>query len=227
VNEIVTSSQKDHEALHQALVERMVAELRPIRRLWPVSVRLLLWIALELGILLLLVRHGYRPDLAEQLRNPWHLLGFGGFAACGVIAAGFALRTAIPGREIRATEMAALLLLTGALCALLLFAEPINANVSLRTFIDTGLPCALGIAICGSLPWLALLWAVRRGAPLAAVASGVLTGAAALLFSCALMRVYCPIDERLHLLVWHFVPAVAGIVLSAFAGFVLMRSRIR
>jgi hypothetical protein len=77
VSDIVESRDRDHEARYRALVERMVAELHPVRRLWPVRVRLSLWIGLEVGVLLLLILRGDRPDLAEQVRNPWY-----GLAGC-------------------------------------------------------------------------------------------------------------------------------------------------
>ena len=50
-------------------------------------------------------------------------------------------------------------------------------------------------------------------------------GAAAFLFSFALMRVNCPIDEGLHLFMWHLLPPLIGVVLSAGAGFLLFRKR--
>lgn len=226
MSEIVKSPDSDHETMHNALVERMVADLRPVRRLWPVRTRLALWIALEAGVLLLLISSGHRSDLAEQLRNPWYLFGVGGFAVAGALSAAFALRGAIPGREPSAREIGALAVLAGA-SALLLLKEPLNTSVPLANFIDTGLRCASEIAIFAAVPCVALLWAVRRGAPLAAGIDGALVGAGAFLFSFALMRVRCPLDDGLHLLVWHLLPALAGIALAAFLGSMLFRRRIR
>jgi hypothetical protein len=224
MSEIVESSWSGHETLHHELVEHMVAELRPVRRLWPISVRLGLWIALEVSVLVLMLRHGGRTDLVRQLRNPWYIFGTGGFATTGAIGAAFALRAAVPGRAPRAKEVGLLMVLAVA-AALLLLHQPLNASVPLRNFVETGMPCALGIAIFASVPWLALVWAMRRGVPLGAGIDGALAGAAAFMFSFALMRVNCPIDDGLHLFVWHFLPAVAGIALSGCAGIVLLRRR--
>ncbi len=226
MRENVNASRVDHEAHHHALVEHMVVELRPVRRLWPVRVRLAIWIAIEVGILLLVIRNTHRTDLAQQFRNPWYLLGVGGFAVAGAIGAAFALRSAIPGREPRRMELGLLLVLTVA-SALLLLHEPINLVMPLGNFIRQGLPCAFGIVMFASLPLLVLFWAVRRGAPLAGGAGGALAGAGAFLFSFALMRVNCPIDEGLHLFMWHFLPALIGVALSAGAGFLLFRKRPR
>ena len=212
------------EKVHRELVERIAAELTPVRRVWPVSTRLWLWILLEAAVLLLWIWHGYRSDLPEQLRNPWYLLGVVGFTAAALIAATRALRAAIPGRE--SSRLGLILMLALAVSsALLLFHEPIDEQAAIATFIGRGIPCATGILILAAIPWLAMLWAIRRGAPLRAAAEGGLAGAAAMLFSFALIRLRCPLDERLHLLVWHLMPALIGTALSACLGAVILRRR--
>ena len=143
-------------------------------------------------------------------------------ALAGFIGASFALRAAVPGSEPRAMEIGFLLVLA-VVSAFLLLHEPFNASLSVRRFIDTGLPCALEIMMFAALPWFALLWAVKRAAPLSPGLDGALIGAAAFLCSFALMRVNCPIDEGLHLFMWHFLPAVGGIALSALLGTVFLK----
>jgi hypothetical protein len=214
----------EHQAHHRALVERMVAELRPVRRLWPIRLRLALWIAFEAGLLLFAIHHSKRTDLPQELANPWYLLSVGGSAAAGVLGALLALRSAIPGREPRPREAALLLILTGA-SMLILLHQPINADVPMGTFISRGLPCVFGISTLACLPLLALLWAMRRGAPLTRGFDGALAGAGAFLVAFALMRVRCPIDESLHLLVWHVIPALIGVAVSACSGLLLFRWR--
>jgi hypothetical protein len=216
--------QLEHATVHQAIVEKLVADLRPVRRLWPVRIRLGLWIALEFGVLLFFIGDGYRPDLARQLRNPWYIFGVGGFAAAGTLAGVLALRTAVPGREPRKMEFLLLSFLTAA-SALLLFHQPANEHLQLANFIYTGVPCAIRIGVFAVIPWVALFWAARRAAPLAAAAEGALTGAAALLLSFALNRVKCPLDDSAHLLIWHLLPALLGVAASAWVGVVLLRRR--
>ncbi len=213
-----------YEALHRELVERIVTDLRPVRRTWPVSVRWALWLLLEAGVLLFWIHRGYRRDLAEQLGDPSYLLGLASFAAAGLLAAAFALRAAIPGREPRASEIGVLLLLAGA-SAMLLLRQPIDEQVQMAKFISVGVPCAIWITILATVPWLAILWATRRAAPLSGAKAGALAGAAALLCSFALMRMACPIDERMHLMVWHLMPALIGTALSACVGAAILRRR--
>lgn len=213
-----------YEALHREVVNRIVTELRPVRRIWPVSVRWALWLLLGAGVLLFRIHSGYRSDLMRELRDPSYLLGVAGFAAAGLLAAAFALRAAVPGREPGASEIAFLTLLAAA-SAMLLFRQPIDGNVPMAQFISTGVPCAIGVAAFAAIPWLAILWATRRAAPLSGATTGALAGAAALLFSFALLRVACPIDERMHLMVWHLMPVLIGTALSACVGAAILRRR--
>jgi hypothetical protein len=120
-----------------------------------------------------------------------------------------------------------LFLSVAAASALLLVHQPFNGEVALGNFINQGWPCALMTSMLAVVPWIALAVLVRRGAPLFPGRDGALVGAAAFLSSFALMRVKCPIDEGMHLLIWHFLPALAGIALSACAGFFLLKRHFR
>ena len=222
MSELANPPKLDHETRHRALVERLVADLRPVRRLWPVNVRLAIWIVLETAVLLFVIRHTHRTDLGQQFRNLWYLIGVGGFAVAGALGGALALRSAVPGREPSKTELVVLTTLTVA-SGLVLLRQPINLGMPIGAFIRQGMPCAFGTLILAALPLLALFWAVRRGAPLAGGIGGALAGAGAFLFSFAFMRVNCPIDEGLHLFMWHFLPALFGVVISAGAGFLLFR----
>jgi hypothetical protein len=44
-----------------------------------------------------------------------------------------------------------------------------------------------------------------------------------MLFSFAIMRIVCPIDEPLHLVTWHLGPAIAATLISTLAGAVWLR----
>src|SRR5262249_9059892 len=154
------------------------ADLRPVRRLWPTSLRLALWSMLEFVLLVFVFLHSGRTDLTHQLTNPWCLTVFGGFAAAGVIGAAFALRAAVPGGEPSSIE-AGLFLLIATASALLLVHQPFNGEVPLGKFINQGWPCALMTLMLAAVPWIALAVLVRRGAPLFPGRDGALVGAAA------------------------------------------------
>ena len=219
-----TGQSADLEPFHRELVDRIVLQLTPVRRLWPPAVRLACWILLQAGVLLVLIYHYHRPDIAQKLHDPWYLLGLASFAGAGSLAASLALRLAIPGQETSTLEILLLpaFVLAG---ALLLLHDPADPHVQLAKFISSGLFCVKWMSIYATAPWIALLWAAKRGAPTARRAEGALVGAAAFMFTFALMRIDCPSDEALHLLTWHLLPALIGVALSAGLGTLLLRRR--
>jgi hypothetical protein len=219
------ASHLTHEDRHRALVERLTADVQPIRRIWPVGVRLGLWMVLEAGVLAWVSAHT-TDHFQERLTQPAYAIEIVSFAAAAIISAALALRSAIPGRSLPASEaaLAAVLVFAGAM--LLSVAQPMNAANRLADFVRQGLPCAYSTGMFAVLPWLGLWWAVRRGVPMRSGLSGVLIGGAALSFSFAMMRVACPSDEPLHLLIWHLLPALILTVLSGLAGIVWLQLRV-
>jgi hypothetical protein len=101
-------SQTTHEDRHRALVERLAANLRPVRRLWPVSIRFGLWLILEVGVLAWVGTHTLN-DFMRKLEAPQYMLEVALFGAAAIVAAIIALRSAIPGRQVRAGEIAFIL----------------------------------------------------------------------------------------------------------------------
>jgi Negative regulator of sigma F len=102
------------EIRYDIMVERLFPDYQPAKLLWPVHKRLVLWLALEFGI----VVAGFavhRPDLLQRLRSTQYLLELGAFLAMGTGAAVLALRTAIPGCEPNRYELSVILIvaLTG------------------------------------------------------------------------------------------------------------------
>ncbi|MGO9055881.1 MAG: NrsF family protein [Candidatus Binataceae bacterium] len=219
------AQQTTHEERHRALVERLAANLQPVRRLWPVRVRLGLWLALQ-AVLLVWVASHTPNDFMRKLEAPRYLLEVAMFAGAAILAAVIALRSAIPGRPVRTGELAITLVLLLAGTGLLI-TQPLRTGYPLSEFIGVGRLCAMHTCLLAALPWIALWWAVKRGAPMHAGAAGLAVGTAAALLSFALMRLKCPNDERLHLLTWHLLPALLIAALSALAGMLWLRFRPR
>jgi hypothetical protein len=217
-----------HEEHHRALVNQLASRLAPVRRLWPVGVRLALWLVLEAALLLWVMTHT-RNDFMLKLGRPTYVLELLFFALAAVLSASLALRSAIPGRNIRPAEVRTTILLLAAGTVVVIAAQPIDTGGSLREFVGIGIGCVVSTCLLAALPLATLWWAVRRGASMQGGLSGVWVGAAALSFTFALMRIFCPLDEPLHLITWHLLPAVAVVALSALAGraWLDFRSRLR
>jgi hypothetical protein len=212
------------EAAREALIDRLVRELQPVRRLWPLNARLAVWLLLEAALLILVVVSGSRSDLAEKIHSLRYVLEVIAFVAAGTLAAILALRAAIPGREATKGELE-LAVAAAAAAILFVLSEPMTLDVPLGGFIRAGLWCAFCTGSVAAIPWIALLWAVRRGAPMAVATAGGLIGTAAFFFSLAVTRMGCSIDDRVHFFTWHVIPSLVGISLSVLAGIAWLRRK--
>jgi hypothetical protein len=217
---------RGHEEHHRALVKRLSSEIKPSRPLWPVSVRLTLWIVMEVGILVWVMNHTTNNFVAK-LAHPAYAIEIIFFAAAAIIFAESGLKSAIPGRTVSRREATMAVALVLAATVVLVVAHPMTTSDRLGDFARTGLRCAIGTLKFGTWPWLTLWWLVRRGAAMSGWLSGLFVGAGALLFSFAVMRIVCPIDEPVHLLTWHLFPALVVIALSTLAGVKWLRFRPR
>jgi hypothetical protein len=219
-------SQSTHEDHHRALVRQLANEVTPTRRPWSIGVRLTLWMLLEFAVLAWVVTHTDNAFL-HKLTHPVYAIDIILFVGAAIISAILALRSTIPGRTLRADEamLGATLVLAGTV--LLTVGEPIRTSYQSAEFLHVGLRCAYQTMALATTPWLLLWWLVSRGFPTRGRLSGLFVGAGAMFFSFAMMRIACPIDEPLHLLIWHLMPAFAVVALSTWAGAARLRFRRR
>ncbi|HMR34256.1 MAG TPA: DUF1109 domain-containing protein [Geminicoccaceae bacterium] len=81
------------------VIDRLVAGCRPVRRLRPPLLRAAAWLAVAVGLVLVVsLLRGFRPNLAEQLARPDALLAFVSALLTGVTAAVATFQVSIPGR---------------------------------------------------------------------------------------------------------------------------------
>jgi hypothetical protein len=198
----------DVPTVHDALVARLTADVRPVRPLWATRRRLVAWLAVAGATIALAAIAGLRSDLAEQLARPAYVVEVALLVLAAAAAASAALRLAIPGRDARgALASAAALALIAAAASLLEPPAPPSG-------VLLGLRCAACVAMFGVVPWLALVVAIVRATPLDVPAAAAAVGAAGFLVGVAAVRVACPFDDAFHLVAWHVVPALGWTVAS-------------
>lgn len=204
-------------ALHDTVAEQLVADAQPVRPLWQPRARLVSWLAFAGFTFAVVAAFGLRASVVPKLGDVVFVLQVVFLLLGGATAAHLALRAAIPGLLLDVEEIvvSVALVVVGLLLAL---AEPAGPTVSAGEFLARGIQCTCSVLGVAALPCALLLWAQRRGAPVNGRIAGAYAGVAALAFSAAAIRIACPIDERVHLAVWHLGPIVAGVVLSAAAG---------
>ena len=205
-----------HEIDYDVLIDRSIKDFQPVKRLWPIPIRLALWILLEGSILTLAAAVSSPALMVGLIHDPGRALGVAAFVFAGSWAAFLALRSAIPGRE---TTTAELLLLTTAIAWAILVSVGSRANGNaFAEPLHSGLLATLQIVGFAAFPWLALFWAVRRGVPLNPGESGGLIGAAAFCFALAAVRLISESNETMALIGPQVLPAIVGAVCSSLAG---------
>ena len=91
----------------RALVDQLVADARPVRRLWSPEVRLALWLAVAAAGLAALAARIARDDLPLQLRSPSFLVEQLLLLLGGSVLGLEAFRAAVPGRALRSATLVA------------------------------------------------------------------------------------------------------------------------
>lgn len=198
------------------LITRLTGQLRPVRRLWRPSARLVLVGTVQLLVLGVAgLALGVRADLATQLHDDRLVIELASVIALATACVVMALLIAIPGRE--PTRRLAIGTVATAILGLAISFASFPPAESLG-FVAMGWPCAARTLVVAALPWIVLVLAVRRGATLFPALAGMLAGTASLLFASASVRMSCPLDTAGHLLIWHLVPVVVGVVASILVG---------
>lgn len=192
-----------------AMIDRSIEDFRPVKRLWPVWLRLTLWVLLGAGILGLGAGCA-SLDAFRQAQASGHLAGIATLIVAGIIAGYAALRSSIPGRETATPYLLLAATLLGALLAV--GGRPVIATASPAQLTFLARICALAV-----VPLIAMLWAVRRGAPMHPARSGALAGSAAFCFALAEYRFLMPIGFQAPII---FVLLAGGaiVVISAAVG---------
>lgn len=208
----------------QELVDRLVSDGTAVRRLWRPETRLLVWLGIVIPAVALLAARGLRDDVVQRLQAPAFLLEEAAILLGAALLALAALRTAVPGRQ-TGRSLALVTATALALGGLLQLGKPIFAGWTPDLFLTIGLPCLWRSFAWTLVPWVLLLIAVRRAAPLRSRWTGALVGAAAWGITLAALRLCCQTEELLHLGVFHVLPFVAGTLLSAALGPIILGQR--
>lgn len=199
------------------LIARLVAEHRPVQPLGSPWRRAAAWVALAWLIVAgIVLSHGLRPDLAQQLARPVMLLEWLAALLTGLAAAIATFQVSLPDRSSRwlllPLPALALWLATLSLGCLGEYVHRGPAALDLRV----SWTCVTAI-VTTSLPLgLTLLVLVRHAGvvrPGATAAAGGLSVAA---FASAGLSLFHDVDTALMVLVWH-LGAVALVALASWA----------
>lgn len=209
------------------LIAQLVTDLRPVRRLVSPASRAAIWLAVALvGVLIGLMYFGMRRDIFEASRSVAFLVRVALLAATLWLAILTCLRLSVPGADPRAWARwwpivaigGVLAVGAGELAYALLLGD---AGSPFRSG-----PCVRKVAVAGTIPAVAAIVMIRQGAALEPQWTSMLGLLAAGAAGALTAELACPIDEPMHMFVWHLVPAVM-VALAGLGGGELWARRVR
>jgi len=197
------------------MIDQLAGELRPVKRLWPVWTRLGLWVLLETAILAvastMMGRAGFFASILGINAAPIAML-----LAASVVAAGLALRGAVPGRETTRGELALLALTITLAGAGVHFGDQAD-TFTFEILSNAGWSSILSVLGWAALPWMALFITVGRGVALHPARTGGLIGVAAFAFATAADRFVSRWSGAPCPQVWALI---VGLVVTVFAAWI-------
>jgi hypothetical protein len=206
------------------LIEALVADAKPVRRLSSPTVRVCGWLAMSTAYAAVIVLvMGLRPDLQSRLADTRFVVELGATFMTSVLAAAAAFCAGCPGRPLweRFAPLPALGLWFWSL-----------GEGCWRSFVQGGaqglqfhvdLACFPSILLVSVVPGVLILIMIRRGAPIAPVTTTALAALAAGALGATALRLFHAQDASLMVLVWQFgsVAMLAG--LGALTGRHILR----
>jgi len=203
----------------EELINSLVGQLAPVRRLRPPLARALGWIAFgTLLVAVLVALRGFRPDLESQLRDPAFLLKLGGAWLTAVTATLAAFEVSLPDRR------GAWLLLPLPAAALWLYGFAYGCLVH-WVAIPAGAPVVADSIRClqtilmASVPLaLVLSFMLRRARPLRPTGAAWMGGLAVAGFADTAHLLIHVVEASLLVLVVNLVPVALIITLGGLVG---------
>ena len=201
------------------LIEALVADVQPVRRLRPPVLRAALWLLLPALIFgLLALGHGVRPDLAQRLEQPDFSVGMAASLLTGVLAAVASFMLNLPDRSrgwalLPVPTLVLWVVTLGHGCLVnwvSLGPDGVQVGETARCFttvLMTSLPLSLG------------MFAMLRHGSLLSASTVTLTGSLAVAaMSATAMSIFHSLDATVMILVWNLGVVVLIVALGGLLG---------
>lgn len=201
------------------LIETLVADTKPVRRLQSPVARALRWLLFAaLMLALVAVGHGVRPDLMQKLGQPVFIISVAAALMTGVLAATAAFIASIPGRSwqwllLPAPALAVWIFTIGYGC----ITDWVSIGPGGMSLGETA-RCFATLAVISiplSLAMLIMLQYVAQLSPAPIAMVGSLAVAA---ITAAALSLFHPLDATVMVLIWSVGVAALLLVLSRLYG---------
>jgi hypothetical protein len=201
------------------LIDALVADVRPVRRLRPPLARTAAWLVLPVLVFALLaLAHGARPDLGARMIEPAFVVSVSASLATGVLSTIAAFMLNLPDRTrawgfLPLPSLALWIGSVGQQCLTQWVAigpDGMQLGESARCFATvllTGLPLSLAMFVM-----------LRRGALLRAGATAMTAALAVAAMSAAAISIFHRIDASAMVLLWNFGTATLFVLMGGWVG---------
>jgi hypothetical protein len=210
-----------------ALIQSLVEDLKPVRRLASVDLRTVLWAGFAVACVCFgTYALGVRSDLALKLHDPSYLVEGAALLMSFALATRSAFQLSVPGVERgRLSRMLPLAMLLG--WALLIAIRGARGmNEASFTPVSSGSSCAFRMTFLAFAPTLWLLFMLGQAAPLRPGWTGLFALVSASALGMLGTQALCVKDAAMHLLYWHVGPVlIAGLVGLCLGELFLSRSQ--
>jgi hypothetical protein len=183
-------------------------------------------LGLVLGLILLKVTLGFRPDIG--VAAPIVAMKAGFSALIATFAGGLAMTMAKPlapgNAQVKraAGPLVTLVFAALAVGAIALFST--SPGHRFEAFTGGGFPwCILIIPACGLPTALLVIWAFKEAAPTRLALAGTAVGALSGGVGAMVYAAFCPVDSVAFVTVWYIAGIAVASVLGALAGIKLLR----
>jgi hypothetical protein len=196
-------------------IAKLVAEMRPVRRIWSPSKRSAIWITLALAVLLAIIwRVGGMRGIAKEFTSVTNSIEIVSAVLTGVLALVAAFHLSMPDRSPRWAwlPIPTLVAWVGATCVgCIRMAVEHGVGV---LFGNIGWPCFVFITVVSLPLGIALLLMLRRGAPIEPVRVAMLGGLGVSALAAAALHAFHPLHSGLGDISMHVVAILA--IVAAF-----------
>lgn len=205
------------------LVQQLAADLQPVRFIRFRDGLLLICLAMLLTVLAVELRTGLWRGAWTGQASAFFVVTTGLLLILGCASAASVLNMASPrvGNVHDGPKWALLMLAVLPLTALITL---LGKDDNLAVLTDYHGPICLGAALAASvLSALALVYWLRRGAPVSPTSAGLHIGVASTALGSVAYGLSCSADGVVHLGVWHVAPVVVGALIGRFFLSMLLR----
>jgi hypothetical protein len=205
------------------LIDRLVADVKPVRRLLDPMQRAALWVAVALVCVMLgLLHFGVRRDIATAWYDVGFLLRLALLASTMWLAVVAAFRLAVPGRDTRAWSRWWPIIGLSVLVALAAGEVVAGALVDEMGSPLRAWTCVRKVAFVGTVPAMLAIVLIQKAEPVepkwTALLGVLAAGAAGALTS----ELACPIRAPIHIMLWHVLPVALSAGIGVLAGSALL-----